>query len=1467
MNTQQFIKPLGGLDLDSHPLDIAPGDYTDALNIQFQTYNTESGQSAIPVLGNTDAFVIQAPTAQNKSYRIPMPIVAGTPRVITIYKTDGTVFFTVSWVDGASIGVSQSNFATAINAAAAAASPAQAVVLSNNATTTDVTLNTVTGYEYTLLSTAVLPVNDLAIIQLTEAISSSLTGTPNPIASWDLMGDLFVWSTPNTNLPSTIIPTIATASNASPIVISTGFAPHGLSNGNSVVISGVTGSTTANGTWIIGSVTTTSFTLLNSLAGGAGTGGSITIDTESLGELGVATLNVNTNQWTYTRLMRSKEWNFRLLKQIDCYVERTAIKTSFYFTDFYNIPRNFYYSGPYVSDGAINYINTAGLYSYGSISTSTVLQLRNLGATFAYSQQIQSGGQVISGNWRYSYRYVTSGGSTSAWSELTNPVPVYTASTTGNPNAITGDDAGTITSKINVLTLTNIPTSIFTYVELAGINYINGGVSATLIRREVISGNSVTLQHTGTESGAQNLDAGTFNDANVYYATAKNIAAIDNRLLLSNLTVNQNPDLSAWAQTFTHTILRVAITGQGSAFNGTNIVAEYSDPLVVNTQVGYMYNETYRFGVKVTFKNSNQSQVYWVDDIRIDAKAINVSVPNRRTGSVIAEYDLTVGSQTYVPYVEFNGIALNYLVNGVKISDLISSFEIVRCECVPEILATGMGVLGCFNSSITLSDGASINLVNGSGAGYIGEFPMVSGLDNNANPTYPDASTAARNFVAFYSPDLMYKNKAIAFLASDYLLSYGSPTISFQLHANSGPGSVHYYSQAREYTGVTGFTSGMDPIGLGNPLSAATTFASGTFGSFGGSNYTKILKGTNVGGLGGGSTGTWNNYTSLVIKTVGPVLNASGNADYACYYMQYYRAIGNSQDDKYGSKTSSIYISTGTSYTITPASPTTIGAGIISVFGGDTFCQKSYLKFRYQVTSTNYGPADLGYGGGISYYSQNRVNAQMVRRYNSPSSAWVFPNTTAVDFLESVPFGDPVYNKGYNISNQVQSTTSFNALVPQNTSLPARIIYSPIKPQDSLSDQYRAFLPLDFKDLDQAFGEIVHMAIGNGELITWQSRSFQRQYFNTAGVLSMQNGAEVVLGSGSVLGRRGQTMTTYGCQHKWAIIKGKSEQGNDEFYWLDVEAKKIIRFGLDGTVALSDIHHISSFLYNNLTWVIGKDTPAAGQGICGVTDDAFRNVYWTVRGTIDKSVILPIIIGDIYNLGNVGYNPIENNPTNWEKTGEFYICTSVPGVTITSGNIPGDPNGNWTTDWVRVSHKDTRYFSEFTIAFNEKRNKFTSFFTFLPKIFMKWTYSFLTGNPRPSASGVWLHNTGISGQWYLNEISEQADSYIEVVANILPAENKNWDSLDFDTAIVPYRVEFTNQNQVSFLTTNEFEARETSFASPIKEDSTVSLVNDGDTSLMYGKWLKIKLTMQRFIYQRFTSVTTKMRVLPRITKS
>ena len=62
--------------------------------------------------------------------------------------------------------------------------------------------------------------------------------------------------------------TVTNATNASPIVVTTSSA-HGLSNGQRIMIAGVTGNTAANGTWVIAGVTATTFQLTGSTGSGA----------------------------------------------------------------------------------------------------------------------------------------------------------------------------------------------------------------------------------------------------------------------------------------------------------------------------------------------------------------------------------------------------------------------------------------------------------------------------------------------------------------------------------------------------------------------------------------------------------------------------------------------------------------------------------------------------------------------------------------------------------------------------------------------------------------------------------------------------------------------------------------------------------------------------------------------------------------------------------------------------------------------------------------------------------------------------------------------------------------------------------------------------------------------------------------------------------------------------------------------
>ena len=72
--------------------------------------------------------------------------------------------------------------------------------------------------------------------------------------------------------PSTLVASVIAATNASPIAITTG-APHGLSTGDKVFLTGVTGNTAANGVWIITVTGGSNFTLNGSAGNGAYAGG------------------------------------------------------------------------------------------------------------------------------------------------------------------------------------------------------------------------------------------------------------------------------------------------------------------------------------------------------------------------------------------------------------------------------------------------------------------------------------------------------------------------------------------------------------------------------------------------------------------------------------------------------------------------------------------------------------------------------------------------------------------------------------------------------------------------------------------------------------------------------------------------------------------------------------------------------------------------------------------------------------------------------------------------------------------------------------------------------------------------------------------------------------------------------------------------------------------------------------------
>lgn len=1287
------------LNQDVSPENLDSEEYVDALDVQALTNNTESTTSHIPIIGDEYAFDLGSVVVQNKTWRITTPqdavnIVGG----LFLYDQNGNLFPTINgqaqpmtWNRNQTVALQRTAILTMFSTIDGSGN----TVITAGTDYLDITTDTINGYDIGLLATThtVTPTVSTTSLNpqiIAESHDITLTGENNDIAGKDLLGDLYILSTPQTNLPTTITPTITTVTivaASAPVNFQyriTTSSAHGLSTGMKIITSGINvttpGIVSPNGIWIITVISSTSFNLTewyNTTTGfvqGAA-GGNITLYTEGIGEIGVGQKNINTGVWTYTRLLRTKEWNFRTKKQADFRMaERTTIKDSLYWTNNYEPPRAFYYNRPlngiFVNsawngtigdlDGAIEQINPNGHYSYLTVGQETKLLLSSSGAELVFISQSQAGGQIPSGNSRYAFRFLSDSLSPTEWSDLSNPINAYLADRDGNPRFIIGDAPHVTTGKINNFTISGIVPGLFKYVELAFVNYVGTAIEGFIIKRIILDGvsSTINISHTGTETGMTDLDLGGLNFKQTPIETARNMNVQDKRMILSDITLSQQKDFTAWAQTITYSLKRQSLTAVRSAVNGTLVMGEFQSPTNVNMFMGYMINETYRLGVKGRYRsNGFWSDAFWVDDI-----TINCSSGGRKLAG-LADFNLTANTAggaddiAYIPYIEFviNGTILDYLIDGIKIRDLFDAISFVRAEVVPTILANGVGVVGVQGDSYESGFDAAGAATNYQVIGvpvYIIEYPWASGRTGGgamvlpSNPKYPasaapDAFVAKRRYAAFYSPDVTFGHTSISFESGDKIINHGNQ--AWYIFDNSYNSDLkRAYSNNGEYTGRSNKNAAFPPVNV--TLLNAPTIQKGGFFSFGAESF---YKSTPILELPFVAAGACDNPTGMVFNSATDFNNVPGDVgvfgftpdDYGIYYMQYYRALA----DQYGDKTLTQYVSTGH---ILEINANTLSSNE-AVFGGDTFTQLSYFKHRFPDTIHS------GLAGGLSFYSQNRINAQM-RQKSLSQIGNLYPAISTVTWLESTSNTDgnqgEAYQEGYTIRNEVQSDITFDPNVDQINDLPASIFYSPVKILDSQQDNYRIILPLNRHDLDITDGSITHHETFNGELITWQKLKLQSQFFNSRGVLQTSATA-IVVGDGAVMSRDGITITNYGCSHKWSILIGRSIGGNDTAYWIDIISKRVFRLAADGTISISEINGMKSFFANNLRWVVGKDTPADGDGICGVWQDRFSQAIWTIRGHM---VTNDYASGTTYESGNVVfYRPV--NFSTFEKTGELFI--------------------------------------------------------------------------------------------------------------------------------------------------------------------------------------------------------------------
>jgi hypothetical protein len=1234
---------------------------------------------------------------------------------------------------------------------------------------------------------------------------------------------------------------------------------------------------------------------------------------DGVGEIGVRTKSQF--DYSYVRLLRSKNLTLGYENLIDVVGEKNGDVVSLYYADDINEYRNFTYRGGYVTDGALNVVDADNYYSLDFVSEQSQLEPYPVGTPVVLDSQIQVGGGLTSGNKRYTLVYVTNFGGETEPIPLSNPVNVFSPSLGGSAIDLCGDDDGTVTSKINVLTLPACNTAIFPKVKLICVSYTDTTATAVVVNTFSTSLNTQNVYHTGLEITSEYTTA-FLNPTKEEVLHGLNNRILDNRLVQSNYVVREQLDFTAFFDSFVLTTeIKDDIVSEGGGIDTAGsgmVVGGYFEPTNVNAYAGYMDNETYRIGGRVKFKNGGYSLVFHIEDYTIDA-GTDISLTT------------TAGEYIRARYIQATGMDYNLLPNGVTIDD-IEGIEIMRADCVPEILATGYGY-----PLYGYDDGADAYW-----------FPFVNNQFNLA--TEYGLYSRLMNFI---SPDLIFKNTRAEFISGDSLYYSDICQQSYLNNYLNASTTNSVFSQQTGYISTANYSSDalVDSFFVESTVnsptsnsaitipSASTNKLAISYGILGLNNYycANQLTTANPAGLGSDKT-YYNRYApnqTILVTTSNLIPSYDGDTavTYAGIYMQYYRPLTN----KYGAHEDTIYKPTGTFVDTT--------ATTIDIWGGDTFIEKTTYKmgiFDTPVDGTQKDDATIG----ISFFSQNRVHSQMRYQYDggyifpfslSGSAAW---SDKVADWLEQEVNEGIFYTDAYTIRNNENAYASYDDSLIYNSDRPTRIRWSDTKPIGSTIDYYSIFRAANIRDLEVANGEIIHMEIINGELWTWQnSYAFMRQFFNNDGQLNTIDSSLVLIGDGSVMSRRGVTLSSIGATHKWSVRKGKSRGGSDIVVWLNSDLGVISRFGADGVLVLSDQFEIRHWLLeqSKILNVLEKSEVLWGDNVYTGYDDANKEFLFSFRNWID---IVPFD-GVPYAKGSIVQYSTD---LTFYAIPKYYIAKKD-----TSGQYPNDTNY-----WLDITDQ---YVSHTTLVFSENKHSFTTRYDFVPKLYMMYGNYFLTSCPVNytnsggtqvlSYSQVYSHEKGEVCSWWgglavnvsafvvdvngydvditypvaLSDLPDKGwvleiyddsspypsyyhiislnvtiitvdkqitidpltitemniipafcyDAYVEFLVNDNPIIQKNLKGLKMDIEVEPKEVwHYTLGQETYALQRNPDNGNQSDFfldgqlyKTPVRRDTTISGDNTAHGDRLKGKWYKIKVIMKAFEVNNLRQIISK----------
>lgn len=1370
----------------------------------------------------------------------------------------------------------------------------------------------------------------LKIRVIQEAYSASAAGKPHLIGSKENNSKLFMCWTTKTKDRSKIntgnslqmyVNTSTTGDGLFKLWVQTLPITHGLVDYQSVIMANMSSPFSIyNGTWVIRVVDEYTFYLATSnLPVGSNiptvptkTSAEIYTNVDGVGLFLVQSYLVQSNTYTYKIPLKSKQLNWDTKHQIDLDLEFFNNTYSLYYNDFLNRPRVTYFNEPIQTDGAIEAINSTGQYDYDILAEQVVLQQNNnSNIQITILDQVQGGGSLFSGSYRYGVVLVTESETETEISELSGLVRVYPPAYEEGAMIYGSYGNSAIfaaTNKINRIRVDGIPAGVFKYIDLICV-IIDGSDNTTLTgtQTRVVSRNllgpddvSVSLEHSGNETDIRGFTLAGLNPVKETILKAYNNVIGENRLLISNFTTTQSVDITSWVDTFKYSIKRQGVYSDALGENYLGFASPSQDYGDVEAPVGYQLYEWYRFYVVAEYIEGGFSDAVFCFDVRFvtqddytnsigtedDFSFPTTNGYDRRdlNGDELTTYHLTEGVDggrfRYQWGIELKNINWDFSFDGVKARDLFKKLSVYRAERIEEVMASGYLVMSVAQAREPLiGSGFSSDVVASTTIRM--DYPYAIKQNSVFGSTtvapsqdqkYSDQGNIEdRRFGSFYSPDYLYNPGLFSFVIGDELavLSFGNPVFTDRYYSggvstNNEDNYLRIFAHAPNTSLSSATKRKIEEFKFIGTNEESTIGGDFTYTKKRPPNtdfqYTILYVTDNIGSLPRGRQKA--QYGSNVESPVFdcgegssiPFFPSLRDFDFGVYYGVHFRRKKN----KYGERVSNVNI-LSTDYKIFNGESSKI------VFGGDVYTQGSYLKKQY---FSDYDGSDSqnAKGGSASMLmvTQNRTNTQL-RTLNPDLPNRIYPQQISTFSVWAVKtLAEQEYyasNSGYlEIKNQ-QLVPAFNPELITRTTFPSRIIYSELKPNSSVKDFYRLFPPGQFRDNPNNFGAITHMDIKQGELFTLQELCYTREFLNSTGQLSTIDSGQVIIGDSSVLSRPGVRLTSLGSKHKWSYARGLTDAGTDVRCWVNSDFFVVLRAGRDGTVNLTERSMMDTFLRENMRFVRDKFTPADGQGIHAVWDDVGKNFVITVRGwkdNVEWGTLTRYFTGTV-----VRYK---------EKYGVPILYVALVNIVLQDELQiqPDQPEAEGL--WQKIEFTNTNYYSVFTICFNEARNRFTHFNTFYPKIYATHFDRFFSPKPHEGESNkFYLMRQGEALVFY----DEEHEGYTEYVINQEPSMLKKFVSIAYNAILKPLRVEFKTQfiseqgieERVTSLDRSELKIRENIVYSTIKNTLDENGQNNQRTAPMKGMWLRIKTFFKARENQKINDIFVPIRMGQRNVKN